>query len=79
MKRVYEHIAGNCEKKDLELQKVVIRQFGSKRLSELLLMVQDRKINVANAKIVMMKTIDGDRRMPSKIAEELGFSGTELD
>ena len=34
---------------------------------------------MANAKIVMMKTIDGDRKMPGEIAEELGFSGDQLD
>ena len=27
----------------------------------------------------MMKTIDGDRRLPSEIAEELGFSGSQID
>ena len=42
-------------------------------------MVQNNQINVANAKIVMMKTIDGDRKMPGEIAEELGFSGVQLD
>ena len=27
----------------------------------------------------MMKIIDGDRKMPGEIAEELGFSGVHLD
>lgn len=38
-------------------------------------MVSEESITVANAKLVMMKIVDGDKRMPSVIAEEQGFIG----
>lgn len=38
-------------------------------------MVSEESISVANAKLVMMKIVDGDKRMPSVIAEEQGFIG----
>ena len=41
-------------------------------------MVQNNEINVANAKIVMMKIIDGERKMPLEIAEDLGIAGKQL-
>ena len=73
--RIYEHIYGNCERKDLDFQTVVRRSFGQRRLSELLLLVQNDELTVANGKQVMFKIIDGDKRMPAEIAEELGIKG----
>ena len=60
--RIYEHIYGNCERKDLDFQTVVRRNFGQRRLSELLLMVQNNELTVANGKQVMMQIVDGDKR-----------------
>ena len=75
MFRIYEHIYGNCEKKDLNFQKVLEENFGHKKLVELITMVSEQNITVANAKQVMMAIIDGDERMPAAIAEEHGLLG----
>lgn len=77
-KWIYEHIYGNVERKDLNFQKVVEEDFGHKKLAELITMVSEQDITVANAKQVMMAIIDGDVRMPSEIAEEQGFVGTMI-
>lgn len=42
--------------------------FGHKKLFELITMVSEQSITVANAKQVMMAIIDGDERMPAVIA-----------
>ena len=55
---------------------MIEEDFGHKKLAELITMVSDQEITVANAKQVMMAIIDGDARMPSEIAEEQGFVGT---
>ena len=73
--RIYEHIYGNVERKDLNFQKVIEENFGHKKLFELITMVHEQDISVANAKQVMQAIVDGDERMPSKIAEEQGFVG----
>lgn len=73
--RIYEHIYGNVERKDMNFQKVIEENFGHKKLVELIMMVHDQKITVANAKQVMMAIIDGDTRMPATIAEDSGFVG----
>ena len=39
-------------------------------------MVSESKISVVNGKIVMKKILEGDERMPSEIAEDLGLVGT---
>mmetsp|Transcript_10640 Transcript_10640/g.13163 ORF Transcript_10640/g.13163 Transcript_10640/m.13163 type:complete len:185 (+) Transcript_10640:1183-1737(+) len=74
-KWIYEHIYGNTERKDLNFQKVIEENFGHKKLVELITMVHEQSITVANAKQVMMAIIDGDERMPAVIAEEQGFMG----
>ena len=51
------------------------RNFGQRRLSELLLLVQKNELTVANGKQVMMQIVDGDKRMPSEIAEDMGLLG----
>ena len=66
--RIYEHIYGNVERKDLNFQKIVEDNFGHKKLFELITMVSEQSITVANAKQVMMAIIDGDERMPAVIA-----------
>ena len=73
--RIYEHIYGNVERKDLNFRKVIEENFGHKKLVELIMMVHDQKMTVANAKHVMMAIIDGDDRMPATIAEDSGFVG----
>lgn len=73
--RIYEHIFGNVDKKDLNFQKVIEENFGHKKLVELITMVHEQKITVANAKQVMFAIVDGDERMPSEIAEDQGFVG----
>ena len=39
-------------------------------------MVSETKISVVNGKLVMKKIVEGDERMPSVIAEDLGLVGT---
>lgn len=73
--RIYEHIYGNCEKKELNFQKVVEQNFGHKKLVELINMVHNQSVTMANAKQIMMNIIDGDQRMPKEIAEDHGFVG----
>ena len=48
--RIYEHIFGNVEKKGLDFQLVVEEQFGHKKLVELITLVHEQDITVANAK-----------------------------
>jgi len=57
---------------------VIEDNFGHKKLVELIMMVHDQSITVANAKQVMMAIIDGDERKPSQIAEDSGFVGGGL-
>ena len=75
---IYRHILGNCLKKDLDFKQVVMKTFGSKKLQDLLQIIQDGQISVANGKDVMMRVIDGDQSMPSQIAESLGYIGDAL-
>ena len=74
--RIYEHIYGNCEKKELDFQHVVEKQFGHKKLVELLTMLHENDITTANGKLVMMQIIDGDERSPKEIAQDLGLTAT---
>ena len=73
--RIYENIYGNCVKKDINFQRVVEQVFGHKKLAELIVLVHEETVNVANAKQIMMRVIDGDERMPSVIAAEFGLTG----
>ena len=38
-------------------------------------MLNEQKITVSNAKFIMMAIVDGDKRMPSVIADEQGLAG----
>lgn len=49
--------------------------FGHKKLAELITLVNEETVNVANGKQIMMRIIDGDQRLPSQIAAELGMTG----
>ena len=69
---------GNCVKKDLDFQEVLSVNFGGGRLTEFLKMIHEDKISVANAKIVMMRVIDGEGDCPQAIAQKLGFLGAAL-
>ena len=54
----------------MNFQTVIEENFGHKKLVDLIMMVHEQNITVANAKLVMMAIIDGDDRMPGDIAEE---------
>ena len=73
--RIYKHILGNCLKKDLNFRDVVLHKFGLKKLVDLLSLLKDSQISVANGKDIMMRIIDGDERMPTEIAATSGFTG----
>ena len=60
---------------NLDFQRVIEDNFGHKKLVELIMMVHEESVTVANAKLVMKAIVDGDERMPSQIAEEQGFVG----
>jgi Asp-tRNA(Asn)/Glu-tRNA(Gln) amidotransferase B subunit len=75
-KWVYEHIYGNCEKKEIDFQDVIEHKFGHKKLCDLLMLLHHDQVTVANGKVVMQYIIDGDTRMPTEIAEELGLTTT---
>ena len=72
--RVYEHIYGNCEKKELDFQDVIENKFGHKKLCELLMLLHRDEVTVANGKMIMMQIIDGDTRNPQEIADDLGLT-----
>lgn len=73
-KWVYEHIYGNCERKELDFQDIVENSFGHKKLCELILLIHNDEVTVANGKLIMMQIIDGDTRMPQEIADDLGLT-----
>ena len=73
--RIYRHILGNCIKKDLDFRNIVLNHFGLKKLVDLLSLIKDSRISVANGKEIMMRIIDGDQRMPTEIADSLNFTG----
>lgn len=75
-KWIYEYIFEYCEKQHIDFKETVVYTFGHRKLTELLDMVSESKISVVNGKLVMTKIIDGDERMPSAIAEDLGLVGT---
>ena len=52
-----------------------MHNFGLKKLVDLLSLIKDSKVSVANGKEITMRIIDGDARMPTEIADELGFTG----
>jgi Asp-tRNA(Asn)/Glu-tRNA(Gln) amidotransferase B subunit len=66
---------GNCIKKDLDFRNIVLNHFGLKKLVDLLSLIKDSRISVANGKEIMMRIIDGDQRMPTEIADSLNFTG----
>lgn len=72
---IYRHILGNCIKKDLDFRNIVLNHFGLKKLVDLLSLIKDSRISVANGKEIMMRIIDGDQRMPTEIADSLNFTG----
>lgn len=74
-KWIYEHIFNAVDESHLDFQKVVEENFGHKKLVELIMMVHEESVTVANAKLVMKAIVDGDERMPSQIAEEKGLVG----
>ena len=39
--RVYEHIYGNCEKKEIDFQDVIEHKFGHKKLCDLLMLLHN--------------------------------------
>lgn len=73
--RIYEYVFADCEALDIDFQNTVVYTFGHKKLVELLAMVSDGQISVGNGRVVMHKIIEGDERMPSVIAEDLGMVG----
>jgi len=76
--RVYKHILGNCIKKDLDFEQIVLQNFGSSKLIDLLSLIKDQKVSVANSKEIMMRIIDNDSRTPTEIAHDLGFIGAAI-
>ena len=75
-KWIYEYIFEHCEKHTKNFEDTVCYTFGHRKLTELLEMVSESKITVVNGKLVMTKILEGDERMPSVIAEDLGLVGT---
>lgn len=39
-------------------------------------MVDEESVTAANGKLIMKAIVDGDKRMPSEIAEEQGYVGS---
>lgn len=52
-----------------------MEQFGHKKLVDLLSLIKDQKISNENAKDITYLIINGDNRMPTDIAADLGFTG----
>jgi Asp-tRNA(Asn)/Glu-tRNA(Gln) amidotransferase B subunit len=71
---VYVHIQGNCEKKGVDFEDAITNKFGHKKLVELLEMLDNDQVTAANGKMIAWTIIDGDERMPSQIAEDLGLT-----
>ena len=74
-KWVYEYVFQRCEKDSINFEDTVTHTFGHQKLCELLEMVSDDRVTVVSGRLVMDKIIDGDERMPSVIAEDLGLVG----
>lgn len=74
-KWVYEYVFQRCEKDSVNFEDTVTHTFGHQKLCELLEMVSDDRVTVVSGRLVMDKIIDGDERMPSVIAEDLGLVG----
>jgi transcriptional regulator of NAD metabolism len=69
--RLYGYILGNVTKKDLNLKQVILNNFeGSKKLIELLDLVESEKVSHINGKLIAYIIIDGDNKSPLLIAEE---------
>lgn len=43
--RIYEHIWGNCTKKDLDFKEVIENTWGHKKLADLLKLVDSNELN----------------------------------
>jgi Asp-tRNA(Asn)/Glu-tRNA(Gln) amidotransferase B subunit len=48
------------------------------KLADLLRLIHQEKISVANGKVIMLCIIDGDEDTPTQIADKLGLIGDEI-
>lgn len=48
------------------------------KLADLLRLIHQEKISVANGKVIMTRIIDGDEDTPTQIADKLGLIGDEI-
>ena len=55
-----------------------MQNFGLSKLVDLLSLIKDQKVSVANGKEIMMRIIDNDPRTPTEIANDLGFTGAVI-
>ena len=58
MLRIYEHIFEAVDEMNLDFQRVIEENFGHKKLVELIMMVHEESVTVANAKLVMKAIVD---------------------
>lgn len=52
-----------------------MHRFGPKKLLDLLTLIKDQQISTENAKTLTQVIIDGDERLPTEIAADMGFTG----
>jgi Asp-tRNA(Asn)/Glu-tRNA(Gln) amidotransferase B subunit len=76
---IFEHILGNCRKKDLDFEKTLHSQFNAKQLGSLIDVAENNhQITMNNSKRIMYELIDGRSEDPYDIAKEMGFVEGEV-
>jgi Asp-tRNA(Asn)/Glu-tRNA(Gln) amidotransferase B subunit len=73
--RIYKTIQDNSIHGESDFRDVVLHKFGPKKLLDLLTLIKDQQISTENGKVITKMITDGDERMPTEIAEALGFTG----
>jgi Asp-tRNA(Asn)/Glu-tRNA(Gln) amidotransferase B subunit len=66
--RLFVIVNGNCVKKDLDFEDVVLNKFNEGvYIGELIDLVRDKKVSILNAKEIAFKIIDGLKSSPSQL------------
>lgn len=53
----------------------MLHRFGPKKLLDLLTLIKDQQISTENGRVITQMITDGDERLPTEIADDLGFTG----
>ena len=77
-KWLYEHIQGNCLKKDLDFESVLTQNFTFQDLQTLFSLLDSTQITQLNGKDLIQLKVDNSPLPLTQLAEKLGFLAPAL-